>query len=98
MPGASPRASGTRWNPNRVGERLDRSREIVDGDDDVVDARRDRVEAGAQAVRCGALVGRRVGSLAGDLDAMRLGEQHAEQLLGEVGVDAGVDRPLTPRS
>ena len=30
----------------------------------------------------------------GDLDAMGLGEQHPKQLLGEIGVDAGLDRLL----
>ena len=30
----------------------------------------------------------------GDLDAMRLGEQHPEQLLGEVGVDTRLDGVL----
>ena len=40
------------------------------------------------------LVGRGVGAVAGDLDAMGLGEQHPEQLLGEVGVDPRLDRLL----
>ena len=35
-------------------------------------------------------------SVAGDLDAMGFGQQHAEQLLGEVGVDAGLDCLLPP--
>ena len=43
----------------------------------------------------GRLLGRCIGSVAGDLDAMRLGEQHPEQLLDEIGVDAGVDRLLS---
>ena len=32
-----------------------------------------------------------VGAVAGHLDAMGLGEQHAEELLGEVGVHSGLD-------
>ena len=43
------------------------------------------------------LSGAGVGTVAGDLDAMRLGQQHPEQLLGEVGVDAGVDGQLAAR-
>ena len=32
--------------------------------------------------------------MSGDLDAMGLGEQHPKQLLGEIRVDAGLDRLL----
>ena len=68
--------------------------EVVDGDHDVVDARGHGVEAGARLTGVGRLLGRGIGSVPGDLDAMCLGEQHAEQLLGEVGIDARLDRLL----
>ena len=83
--------------PERAGERSDRRGEIVDRDDEVIDARGDRVEARPDAVRGGQLVGRSIRAMAGHLDAVGLGEQHSEELLGEVGVDAGIDRELASR-
>ncbi len=79
--------------PHQAGRRLTQVRHR---DDDVIDAAGDRVESGRPCAR-GRLLGRRIGAMAGDLDAVRLGEQHAEQLLGEVGVDAGLDGLLSPR-
>ena len=81
----------------RVGERCDRGIEVGDGDDHVVDAGRHGVEARPDAVGCGHLVGRRLGPVTGHLDAMRLGQQHAEQLLGEVGIDTRIDGQLATR-
>ena len=68
--------------------------DVAHGDDDVVDPGGDRVERRRRLAGGRRLVGRGIGSAAGHLDAVRLGEQHAEQLLGEVWVDAGLDGPL----
>src|SRR3954447_20398099 len=66
--------------------------EIFDRNDDVIDTSGDRVETTACLARRGRLLRRRVRTLPGDLDAMRFRQQHPEQLLGEIGVDAGLDR------
>lgn len=70
--------------------------EVVYRKHDVVDAARDGVEP--TAVGLGSqLGGCCVVALTRDLDAMRLGEEHAKELLGEVGVDASLNRLMTAR-
>jgi hypothetical protein len=80
--------------PEAFDQRRPRRGDVVHGDDDVVDARRDRVERRRRLAGGRGLLRRRIGPGAGDLDPVCLGEQDAEQLLGEVRVDAGLDRLL----
>ena len=83
--------------PERTRERSDGSGEIVDGHHEVIDTGRDGVETRSDSVGFGDLVRCGIGPVTGDLDAVGLGEQHPEQLLGEVGVDPGVDGELPSR-
>ena len=79
-----------------VREGVDRTIEVVDGDHHVIDAGGHGVERGASTFRSRQLVRRRVRASAGDLDPMGFRQQHAEHLLGEVGIDATIDGPLPP--
>ncbi len=75
----------------RRGERT-RGGEVGDGDDDVIDAHGDGVERARE--RVGDLRRWRRRMVVGDFDAMGLGEDRAKDLLGEVGIDSGVDGEL----
>ena len=82
--------------PESVLHRFGGRGEIGDGNHDVVDACRHGVEPRPFALRR-KLARRRIRPVASDLDSVGLGEQHSEQLLGEVGIDAGFDGLLAAR-
>ena len=63
----------------------------------MVDAGGHGVDARARVEWCGGFVGGSIGPVTGHFDAMRFGEQGAKELLGEVGVDPGVDGELASR-
>ena len=82
--------------PELLDHRIDGGAQVGYGDHHMVDPAHHRVDPGTVAgIRC--LVGRRFRASAGNFDAVRLGEQHTEQLLCKVGIDAGVDGELASR-
>ena len=86
--------SGRRGEPDRR-EKLRGCVEVRNGDHDVVDAARDRVERRREHV--GHFRRLFVLLVVRHFDAVRFGEQDSKELLGKIGIDVVVDRPLPAR-